>query len=265
MKNTAYQSSVTTLKPHIWKIIIPQHLFLLLGIASVFLGYTSAWALLLIPLGYLVFGYLGFTIFMHRYWSHRSFETYPWIAYLGAYLGLLCGNGTPIAVEAIHMRLHHAHSDQELDPHTPAKGRLWSWLVWHNMTHVWPKLNPKLLKDPILKFMHRNYFKIWWGTFILLTLINWHLSVFFMIGGGVYHFHLEGLVNTFAHSGTNYGYTNGDTGDNSVNINSKLLMFLSLGNSLHHNHHLQPWNYTFAIKPGEFDLAKYIVPLIMRR
>ena len=69
-----------------------------------------------------------------------------------------------------------------------------------------------------------------------------------MIGGGVYHFHLEGLVNTFAHSGTNYGYTNGDTGDNSVNINSKLLMFLSLGNSLHHNHHLQPWNYTFAIK-----------------
>jgi stearoyl-CoA desaturase (delta-9 desaturase) len=251
-----------TIKPHIWKITIPQHVILFAGLVAILLGYASAWSFLLIFLGYLVFGYLGFTIFMHRYWSHRSFKTHKWIAYLGAYLGLLCGNGTPIAVEAIHMRLHHANSDTPLDPHTPIKGKLWSWFLWHNMTIEWPKLNKTLLKDLVLKFMHRHYFKIWWLSFILLFVISWQLAVFFMVGGAVYHFHLEGLINSFAHD-KDYGYTNGDTGDNSVNMRSKILMFMSLGNSLHHNHHLQPWNYTFALKPGEFDLAKYIVPVIM--
>ena len=160
------------LKPHIWKIIIPQHIILIAGIVSIMLGYVSAWNLLLIPLGYLVFGYLGFTIFMHRYWCHRSFKTYPALAYFGAYIALLCGNGTPIEVEAIHMRLHHANSDKELDPHTPLKGKLWSWLLWHNMDIVWPKLNRQLLRDPILKFMHRHYFKIWWASLLLLTLLS---------------------------------------------------------------------------------------------
>ena len=41
------------LKPHIWKIIIPQHIILIAGIISIVLGYVSVWNLLLIPLGYL--------------------------------------------------------------------------------------------------------------------------------------------------------------------------------------------------------------------
>ena len=82
-----------------------------------------------------------------------------------------------------------------------------------------------------------------------------------MIGGAVYHFHIEGFVNSFAHD-LQYGDTTGTTNDNSVNLKSKMMMILSLGNTLHHNHHLAPWNYTYAINPGEFDLAKYIVPLI---
>jgi len=249
------------LKPHIWKIIVPQHIILLVGIISILAGYTSVWNLLLIPLGYLVFGYLGFTIFMHRYWCHKSFKTYPALAYFGAYIALLCGNGTPIEVEAIHIRLHHANSDKELDPHTPLKGKLWSWLLWHNMDIVWPKLNRQLLRDPILKFMHRNYFKIWWLSLILLSIISCQAAVFFMVGGAVYHFHIEGFVNSFAHD-LDYGYTTGTTTDNSVNLKSKIMMILSLGNTLHHNHHLDSKNYTYARNPGEFDLAKYIVPLI---
>ena len=211
------------LKPHIWKIMIPQHIILLGGIISIILGYVSIWNLLLIPLGYFIFGYLGFAIFMHRYWCHKSFNTHPFIAYLGGYLALMCGSGTPIEVEAIHMRLHHANSDTEVDPHTPLKGKLWSWFLWHNMDIVWPKLNKQLLRDPVLKFMHRNYFKIWWISVLVMSLISRQMVVFFIIGGGVYHFHSEGFINSFAHD-TRYGYTNGNTNDNSVNIKSKILM-----------------------------------------
>lgn len=250
------------LNPHVWKMAIPHHLILLSGILLVVFGYASAWNLLWIPFGYLVFGYLGFTLFMHRYWAHKSFKTYKWIEVLGTYLGVMAGNGTPIVVEAIHVRLHHAHADDpEIDPHTPLRGKLWSWFTWHNMEHTFPKLNLSMMRIPYLKFMHRHYYKIWWGSFIVLFILYWPLAVFFVCGGAVYHFHAEGLINTCAHT-LSCGYRNGNTKDNSVNLNSKLLEILTLGNSLHHNHHLQPWNYTFAIKPGEFDLAKYIVPLI---
>jgi fatty-acid desaturase len=129
------------------------------------------------------------------------------------------------------------------------------------MDIVWPKLNKQLLRDPVLKFMHRNYFKIWWTSILIMSLISWQMAVFFIIGGGVYHFHSEGFINSFAHD-PRYGYTNGNTNDNSVNIKSKILMILSLGSTLHHNHHLDPRNYTYAKHPGEFDLATYIVPLI---
>ncbi len=253
------------LNPHIWKMILPHHAILVLGLLSIVLGYVSAWNLLWIPFGYFVFGYLGFTIFMHRYWCHNSFKTYKPIEFIGTYLALMCGNGTPIVVEAIHIRLHHANADNpEIDPHTPLRGRMWSWFTWHNMEHKFPKLNIRLMKIPYLKFMHNHYYKIWWISFAVLFLINWQMAVFFLCGGVVYHFHVEGLINTFGHS-LGYGYRNGDTKDNSVNINSRILEVLTLGNSLHHNHHLQPWSYTFAIKDGEFDLAKYIVPLISTR
>lgn len=254
------------IKPHIWKIMIPQHLILLFGIITILLGHTSPLYLLLIILGYLVIGYCGASLFIHRYWCHRSFETYPFIAYLGAYFGLLCGSGTPITVEAIHMRMHHANSDKEKDPHTPKKGVFWSWFGWHNMTIEWPRLNKKLVHDPILKFMHRNYFKIWWFSIIVTFLIDWRFATFFIIGGGVYNFHLEGLVNSYCHMhNSRYGYRNGETKDNSTNLKSKILMLLSFGNTLHHNHHLQPNNYTYSLKKGEFDLAKFIVPLINKK
>lgn len=246
-------------------MIIPHHIILGTGIILALLGYVSLWNLLWIPFGYFVFGYLGFTIFMHRYWCHKSFDTYKWIEFIGTYLALMCGNGTPIVVEAIHVRLHHAHADNpEIDPHTPLRGKLWSWFLWHNMEHTFPRLNIRLMKVPYLKFMHNHYYKIWWISFAILFILNWQLAVFFLCGGVVYHFHAEGLINTFTHT-PGCGYRTGDTKDNSVNLNSKLLEILTLGNSLHHNHHLQPGNYTFALNKGEFDLAKYIVPLINTR
>lgn len=249
------------LKPHIYKLMIPQHVLYILGIVTIFVGITSPWYLLYTLLGYVILGYIGTSVFIHRYWCHNSFKTHPYIAYAGAYLGLLCGSGSPIPVEAIHMRLHHAHADKAKDPHTPTKGKMWSWFYWHNMTIEWPRLNRKLLRDPVLKFMHKKYFKIWWTTFIVLALVNWQFAIFFMLGAGVYNFHLEGLINTFGHS-KEHGERPAHTNDNSVNLRSKVLMVFSLGNSLHQNHHLYPMNYTYYLRKGEFDFAKYFVPLI---
>lgn len=68
-------------------------------------------------------------------------------------------------------------------------------------------------------------------------------------------------MSLICHNNSN-GYTNGNSGDKSINHNSKIMMYISLGNTLHHNHHLEPWNYSQKLKSDEFDLAHYIVPYI---
>jgi stearoyl-CoA desaturase (delta-9 desaturase) len=260
------------LSSHTLRIVVPQHLFLFFGIVTIFFGISSPLWLLMIPVGYLILAYIGGAIFVHRYWCHNSFETWVPLARFGAYLGNLCGMGSALAVYVIHMN-HHVYTDTEKDPHTPRfKGRLWCWLLWKNdsklyfkKSKIFRKIPKRLVEDRYIRFMHRHYYMIWWATFLILALISWKFAIFFMAGAGVYYFHIEGFINSHCHDNIKNGYRNGETKDLSINHNSKLMMYLSLGNTLHNNHHLNPNKYSYIVKPGEFDLAHYLVPLISKK
>lgn len=262
---------ILNIQPLYWKLYLPQHLLFLAGIVLIFNGYAHPLWLLAPFIGYLIMGYIGGAIFIHRYWCHDSFKTNIFLARIGAYLGAIGGMGSPLAMCAVHMFMHHPYSDSEKDPHTPAfNGKFYSWVSWKNqpIDTFKPAFNrllkskKQILRDKFIIFLHRHFDLIWWITLGVLLLINWQIALFVFAGGGVYSFHIEGFVNTFCHNGGN-GYTIRDTGDNSINHNSKIMMYLSLGNTLHHNHHVHPTNYSYKLKDGEFDLAHYIVPLIM--
>lgn len=270
--NTGITMKILNIQPIYWKIYLPQHLALVIGIILVIGGYCSPLWLLTPFIGYLIMGYFGGAIFVHRYWCHDSFKTNTTLARIGAYLGAMSGFGSPLAVCAIHMFMHHPYSDTEKDPHTPAfNGKLFSWLTWKNQpAEIYNvafnrllKSKKALLRDKFIRFLHRHYELIWWGTLLVLLLLDWRVALFVFAGGGVYSFHIEGFVNSFCHSKDSDGYTIKDTGDHSINHNSKIMMYLSLGNTLHHNHHVFPANYSYKLKDEEFDLAHYIVPLIM--
>jgi stearoyl-CoA desaturase (delta-9 desaturase) len=64
---------------------------------------------------------LGITVGYHRLLTHRSFMTYKPIDYVFATLGSLAVQGPVIAWVADH-RKHHAHTDEEGDPHSPHVG-----------------------------------------------------------------------------------------------------------------------------------------------
>ena len=64
---------------------------------------------------------LGITIGYHRLLTHRSFQTYKPVEYLFATLGSMAVQGPVIAWVADH-RKHHAHTDEEGDPHSPHVG-----------------------------------------------------------------------------------------------------------------------------------------------
>jgi len=249
------------------RVYIPAHVLVLFGLFSVFSGGTNwLWLLLIYP-SWFLFGHIGYGIFVHRYYCHKSFETYTWIARLGAFFSLLSGAGSVAKVKVLHMGYHHPYSDTELDPHTPTKGLWWSYFQWQN--HKFEIDKKKLwavkdvLKDPYLRFLHNHNYKIYWGCWLLLALIDWRLAVFVISAGTVLEFHLLSTANTFGHYKHKWSYQNYPDRDNSQNI--PWLNWVTLGHGLHNNHHGRPGAYNTAHKKGEFDLTAWIVPLIEKK
>src|SRR6476659_8778139 len=61
---------------------------------------------------------VGITVGFHRLLTHRSFQTSKPIEYAFAVAGSMAVQGPVIAWVADH-RKHHAHTDEEGDPHSP--------------------------------------------------------------------------------------------------------------------------------------------------
>ena len=64
---------------------------------------------------------VGITVGFHRLLTHRSFQTSKPLEYTFAVLGSMAVQGPVIAWVADH-RKHHAHTDEEGDPHSPHVG-----------------------------------------------------------------------------------------------------------------------------------------------
>ena len=60
----------------------------------------------------------GVTLGFHRLLTHRSFQTYKPVEYALAIVGSMAVQGPVMSWVADH-RKHHAHTDQEGDPHSP--------------------------------------------------------------------------------------------------------------------------------------------------
>src|SRR5437763_954398 len=59
---------------------------------------------------------LGITLGWHRLLTHRSYQTFKPIEYLLTLFGCLAWQMGPIEWVGTH-RLHHAHTDEQRDPH----------------------------------------------------------------------------------------------------------------------------------------------------
>ena len=71
----------------------------------------------------------GISLGYHRLHTHRGFKTSKAFEYFLAVCGTLTLEGGPIFWVATH-RLHHQHSDQDGDPHSPRDGGFWAHMGW---------------------------------------------------------------------------------------------------------------------------------------
>ena len=215
----------------------------------------------------------GITIGFHRLLTHRAFETYRPLKYLFAVLGSMAVQGPVIHWVADH-RKHHAHTDEEGDPHSPHVGHgsglggLWhahvGWLWESNGIADAKKYAPDLLEDSGMRFISRN-FLLWVGLGLLIpfglgyaiggTLTAALLALFW--GGLVRVFfvhHITWSINSVCHF---FGQRRFETDDRSTNV--FWLALPSLGEAWHHNHHAFPRAATHGLRSWELDPSGWVI------
>jgi len=236
----------------------------LLGTIAAFTLYgISLNAILLIILGYFLFGCLGIVITFHRNLTHNSYKTHPWLVKIFSVLGCFAGTGSPLAWVAIHIN-HHLKSDKPGDPHSPyQKGLGIFTLNYVSEVDVDTKWRMRsLVSDTFQQFLHRYYFAIiiaW--SLILYALGGFYLMVFLHWTPAALTGIMSNVVNYVGHSpkwlGSYRSYTLND-----FSANNWIWALPSWGEAWHNNHHRFPKEYYFGRKWWEFDISGQIIRLI---
>lgn len=220
---------------------------------------------------------VGITVGFHRLLTHRSFQTSKRLEYIFAVLGSMAVQGPVISWVADH-RKHHAHTDEEGDPHSPHVGHgggvrgmlsgLWhahsGWLMSTQGRADWKRYAPDLYEDPGMRSIGRHFVPLVILSLILPALAGYVVSgtiagaaTGLLWGGLVRIFfvhHITWSVNSVCHY---FGTRRFNTDDRSTNV--FWLALPSLGESWHHNHHAFPRSAVHGLRKREIDPSAVII------
>jgi stearoyl-CoA desaturase (delta-9 desaturase) len=206
---------------------------------------------------------LGNNIGFHRYFSHRNFQTTEFKHKLLVLWTIFLASKSPI-VYALNHRHHHLYADTNQDTHSPVQS-FWQTVTgawefrgykWFSEKGIQPRVKD-LMRDPVIRWFDKNYFKIWIFMSVVTLLIDWRIFLFFLLlPAGHYHWGVN-LSLTIHHLKIPGSYRSFNTPDNSHNHH--WLAWLTLGEGYHNNHHHNPNSYYQSLNKGEFDICGWFV------
>ncbi len=214
-------------------------------------------------------GGIGITLCYHRLLTHRSFTTPKWFEYILTTIGCLAWQGGPIQWVGVH-RIHHKHSDEPDDPHTPKHGFGWAHMFW--CMHKAPDgrdptaAAKDLQRDAGLRLLNKFF---WVPQFLLVIVaclagyafatlgfetsaLSWFLWVVCLRTVLVYH--VTWFVNSASHT---WGYRNYDTPDHSTNL--WWVALFSFGEGWHNNHHAHQRSAAHGLRWYELDTTSWTI------
>ena len=214
---------------------------------------------------------LGITVGFHRMLTHRSFQTSKGVERTFAVMGSLAVQGSVIQWVSDH-RKHHAHTDEEGDPHSPhagfagggVRGTLRGlfhahvgWILTEDGGANRAKYAKDLVEDRGMKRISDNFHWLVLASLALPTLLGFLLSggelkgaaTGLLWGGFVRIFllhHVTWSINSICHF---FGTRRFDVDDHSTNV--FWLALPSFGEAWHHNHHTFPRSAEHGLKRWE--------------
>jgi len=205
------------------------------------------------------------TIYLHRTATHKALILHPAVAWMfKLMLWLTTGLSTKEWV-AVH-RKHHAFTDEEGDPHSPALLGFWKVQLGNVFYYM-----RELRKTDVVERYARDIEEGWWDrqvfrrgllglgvgiTLVCLTLGLWWGILAAAIHAVMYVFVLSSSINGLCH---HVGYRN----FNNTATNIRIVALLTGGEGLHNNHHGYPRSPKFSFRASEFDPAWPIIRLLI--
>lgn len=206
------------------------------------------------------------TAFYHRYFAHRAFRTSRLVQFFFALIGASATQRGPLWWAA-HHRLHHKHSDRDLDPHSPRTGFFWSHMGWFlsrgHFATEWNQI-PDWKTYPELRWLDRFdivvpilYAAGLFGLGVVLQQYapgldtnGWQLLVWGYFISTVVLIHATLTINSLAHKFGRRRYQTRDDSRNNV-----WLALLTLGEGWHNNHHHYPGSARQGFYWWEIDIS----------
>ncbi len=216
-----------------------------------------------------LFIYVGMSIALHRYFSHKSFKTSRVFQTVLAVWGSFSLQGGALFWAALH-RHHHNHCDEESDLHSPQPVSLrsfyWShvgWLSQPGILYIWER--SRLIED-LVKYKELYFIQRVDQLVCALYVIPW--VVFAGVEGYVFGwllpritaYHCTALVNSIDHM---FGYT-WQKGTSCKAGNVWWSLPLQLGENWHANHHHRPGRSDRQQTWWEIDPIHWVVLLFAK-
>jgi stearoyl-CoA desaturase (delta-9 desaturase) len=265
-ERTSRSSQIVTLLA----VIVPP--LGLLSAAGILWGVALSWVDVVLFVTFYLLGGLGITVGYHRLFSHRSFETTPWLRGTFAVLGSLTIQG-PVTQWVTDHRKHHAFSDVEGDPHSPHAGRepgAWSAFKGFVHAHVGWLFHLKgmergvdygkdLYDDGVVRRVDRLYvlwvvltFAIPFAIGFLAGGLSLALGFQALVWGGLIRIlayqHATFSVNSICHMFGRRAYRSRDE-----SRNNWLIAALTFGEGWHNNHHAFPSSARHGLDRFQLD------------
>ena len=205
------------------------------------------------------------TLYLHRALSHKSVTLSRGVTGVCRTVLWLTTGIRPRQWVAVH-RKHHAHSDEEGDPHSP----LLEGFSKVQYGNAW--LYRRVAKDPMAVARYARdlppdrwdralfdhaFLGLGIGTGLLVLVLGPWLG---LLAAGVHaaaYLLISGAVNAIGHSFGRRPHAN-------LATNGQWLAWLAWGEGLHNNHHAAPTSARFALAPGEIDPGWWIISVLQR-
>ena len=236
------------------------------------------WSELGLMLGFYVATVLGITVGFHRYFTHKSFETFRWVQVTLALLGSMAIEGPMIKWVALHRR-HHQHSDTEEDPHSPHGFGHGVWGVlkgfWHaHIGWIFTPDAPGLARYATDLMKQRPWrvisalFPLWATVGLLLPALigglismTWNGALLGFIWGGLVRVflvhHVTWSVNSIGHLWGSQPFKSHDESRNNF-----IVGVLALGEGWHNNHHAFPTSARHGLRWWQVDVSYYVIKVM---
>ena len=197
-------------------------------------------------------GMLGITAGAHRLWSHKSFEAAFPVRVVFMMANSAAHQGSIYQWSRDH-KMHHKHTDTELDPHSIQYGFWYSHVGWifFRKTDAFREASrliqmDDLKKDTVVMFQHKYYFLLsHFFCFILPTLYGKYMwnsysigYVYFGVLRWILLLHATWCVNSVAHMWGSTPYNPRISSRQSI-----VTSIIAVGEGWHNYHHTYPYDY----------------------